>query len=328
MKEVLDVVHSHLRDAETSWAVAVFGALAEYHSIPGDARQVRLDDVGGTIISPGGAFRVALSEVVRLAPYEFLTKRREYWLHGVNLCLPQDEAGMACHAGLTELGPDGDAIREQDRTAILFDLGLGRDTIQAMVRTDDPRLIDALRRWKGEDILQPSGMPAYRLLLDGQLHRVFRSRLGRVEVYNPIPPPDGQTAPGPHTHILPDLLKSDRTHSANVPVPKGYVPVLHLCPPNPILQRDGDAGPMLDKSRMDAFAELLFRFGEPELENAKQRARDGVAAGAAPPDPHGLTRRQRIAVRVALRKLAALHPSNAAVARWQSVFEIQPGPDE
>ncbi|MDW3204164.1 MAG: hypothetical protein R8L07_01380 [Alphaproteobacteria bacterium] len=323
MNAIVDIVHRYLRDPETSWTIGVFGALAEFHREPGQADDIRLDSFGGTVIGQGGALRVALSDQARLAPYEFLTRRRAFWLHGVNICLPTPAAAIGRFIGITEVGPDGDAILDEDRAAILFDLGLGFETMQAMVRTDDPALIQGLRDLQGTDILGASGTRAWEMLLEGQPHRVFRSLLGRIEVHNPIPVPGGSTAPGPHTHILPDLLSARRTHSANVPVPDGFVPVLHFCPPNPILQRDGDSAPRLDRERMTEFSQLLDRYGEAELEAAKRLVRARLAAGESPPDPHGFNRRQRTAVRVALRKLAAMSPGSADIAHWQSIFETQ-----
>ncbi|MBO6865317.1 MAG: hypothetical protein JJ878_22030, partial [Alphaproteobacteria bacterium] len=158
MKDIVEVVHRYLRDSDTSWTVAVFGAIAEYHTVPGEPQEVRLSADGGTIIGSGGALRVALSGPVRLAPYEFLTKRRDFWLHGVNLCLPDDVADIGCgRPGLAELGPDEEAIRQDDRPAILFDLGLGRPTLQAMIRTADPSLIKALRGQVGRNLLGAEG---------------------------------------------------------------------------------------------------------------------------------------------------------------------------
>ena len=58
--------------------------------------------------------------------------------------------------------------------------------------------------------------------------RVFASRLGRIEVFQPIPAPDGVSPEGPHTHVLPRLLKAGRTHAATLPIPDGLVPCLEL----------------------------------------------------------------------------------------------------
>jgi hypothetical protein len=55
------------------------------------------------------------------------------------------------------------------------------------------------------------GNPAMGMILAANPHRVFISRLGRIEVYQPIPPPSGKSPEGPHTHVLPRLLKSGRT---------------------------------------------------------------------------------------------------------------------
>ena len=65
------------------------------------------------------------------------------------------------------------------------------------------------------------GRPAAgRMLQNGRLmhrlprlspHRVFCCRMGRVEVYQPIPAPDGKSPEGPHTHVLPRLLAHGRS---------------------------------------------------------------------------------------------------------------------
>src|SRR6201999_4030892 len=96
--------------------------------------------------------------------------------------------------------------------------------------------------------------------LKAQPHRVILSPLARVEVYAPIPQPGGKSPDGPHTHLLPKLLASRRTHAANAPIPEGFQPVLMLHPRSP--WRDGmgmrtDFDPALDA----VFEALLADFG-------------------------------------------------------------------
>ena len=62
------------------------------------------------------------------------------------------------------------------------------------------------------------------MILAANPHRVFISRLGRIEVYQPIPPPSGKSPEGPHTHVLPKLLKSGRTHPATDRFPRAGFP--------------------------------------------------------------------------------------------------------
>ena len=70
---------------------------------------------------------------------------RESWSQRIALCLPDDACAMSRRSVLTELGPDTAALREQDRTAMLFDLGL--DALQAdlCVRVADPDVAFRLR---------------------------------------------------------------------------------------------------------------------------------------------------------------------------------------
>lgn len=47
---------------------------------------------------------------------------------------------------LTEVGPDVEALRSEDRPGILFDLGFGLLQVDAFVRTGDPTVAPALRQ--------------------------------------------------------------------------------------------------------------------------------------------------------------------------------------
>ena len=95
---------------------------------------------------------------------------------------------MNQRAALTEIGPDHQAPREEDREAILFDLGLGALQADFCVRIGDRSLAARLREHAGRSLFEP-GNPAMAMILAAHPHRVFISRLGRIEVYQPIPPP-------------------------------------------------------------------------------------------------------------------------------------------
>lgn len=125
-------------------------------------------------------------------------------------------------------------------------------------------------------------------------HSVFRSKVARVEVYQPIPSPDGKTPGGPHTHVRPSLVKHRRSHAATVPVPARWLPALWLFPPHP-LQHASGAATSFDAARFEAFQELLRRFGDPEALRGK----------AAPSETAASTRVARLAFRVAHRHLRA-----------------------
>ncbi len=63
---------------------------------------------------------------------------RESWSHRIALCLRESQSAMTQRLVLTELGPDREALRESDREAVLFDLGLGALQVDACIRVSDP----------------------------------------------------------------------------------------------------------------------------------------------------------------------------------------------
>ena len=87
-------------------------------------------------ITPRGGIRIALIAQMRLFAFE--TTTRESWSHRVALCLPEHRATMSRRTALTEIGPDQRALREADRAAILFDLGIDGLQADLYVRVSDP----------------------------------------------------------------------------------------------------------------------------------------------------------------------------------------------
>jgi hypothetical protein len=147
------------------------------------------------------------------------------------------------------------------------------------------------------------------------------SRVGRIEVFQPIPPADGKSPDGPHTHVLPNLLHHRRTHPATEPVPDGFVPCAHLYPAHPATNAVGERQPF-DRARHDAFQKMLRDFGDPEFYAVKQRVAAAVAAGE---DPSIISiadgRFTRTNVRVALRQLKAADDPSPSLVRWLAAHE-------
>jgi len=180
------------------------------------------------------------------------------------------------------------------------------------VRTADPALLELLRAAAGSALFADGGRLAGRVAAASP-HRVFATACGRVEVYAAIPPADGRSPDGPHTHLLPRLLRTAPgrpAHPPTVPIPAGLVSCAELYPPHPIQDRVGRPIPF-DAARHHAFQRLLDRFGDAAQRRLKadtvRAVRAGQGPGASPAgpgrgvasDPAG-----RAAVAVALRQLA------------------------
>jgi hypothetical protein len=318
MTDHLDFLAEQLADSEVAWSLGTFGAIAEFMRDADEA--VVLDRAGGSIsvVTARGALRIMLYPEVRPIASESLTT--EGWSHRVALCLPETGCAMSGRTEFTEVGLDHKALREEDRVGVLFDLGLGALQADFYVRSSDADVIAALRNCTGKSLFSP-GSGAMKVILAANPNRVFVSRLGRIEVYQPIPPADGKSPTGPHTHVLPKLLAHGRTHSANEPLPPGWIPCAHLYPPHPARDPFGQRR-AFQAERHAAFQVLLSRYGDPQRLALKQRVIDSVRSGGEPfTIPGDNDRFARATVRVALRQLRALNQSPAALEAWLSAHD-------
>lgn len=119
------------------------------------------------------------------------------------------------------------------------------------------------------------GNPAMGAIPARHPHRVLLTRLGRVEVCLMIGGPDagGKSPDGPHTHVLPKLLKAVRTHSANAPVPDSWVPCCAIHPENPATGRLGEDR-VFNAAAFDALQTLLGTQGVEAFCQGKQMVWD------------------------------------------------------
>ena len=285
----------YARNPDSAWVCGGFGALAEFTFEAGEPVEFAGDDGAIGALTARGGFRLALSCNLHPVAYETVAKAGRGWGQGLVLCLAREQARLGDRTVITELGPDRESIRPQDRDAILFDLGIGKPQSEICVRSADTHTVSRLREACGHALFSPE---AAALLADMPAlspHRVFRSTVARVEVYQPIPPPDGKTPDGPHTHVVRERVVHRRSHAATVPIPADWLPVLWLFPPHPLRRASGEATDF-DHARYEAFQELLRRYGGPETLSGKAAFARGEAEDSLP------SRAARLAFRVAARQ--------------------------
>ncbi|MCP3408734.1 DUF6925 family protein [Bradyrhizobium sp. CCGB01] len=315
---IMDLLAGQLADAEAGWSVGTFGAIAEFTREPGDALDTERSRNGISVVTEKGGIRIASHPDLRLIASESPTT--ESWSHRVAMCLPHEAGIMSGRTVLTEIGPDRAALRHRDRNGILFDLGLGTLQIDACIRTGEADVVAALRSRAGQSVFAPDS-DAMRVILAANPHRVFISRIGRAEVFQPIPPPGGKSPDGPHTHVLPKLLAHRRTHAATEPLPDGWIPCAHLYPAHPLRDQLGRPHPFRPDQHA-AFQALLERYGLPELTALKSNVIGAVAKGQGPETvtlPSDRT--ARAAVRVTVRQLAAAEPRAPLLLAWLAAYD-------
>jgi len=313
----IDLLHRQIADADTQWSLGTFGGIAEFSRDRDEKVSLTQSATGAAAVTARGGIAIELSDSCRPFAFECITKAS--WSQRVALCLPADNCAMNRRAVLTELDADHGALRPQDRGSVLFDLGLGALQADLCVRIGDLDTVTALRRHAGRSVFDPAN-PAMGVLLQANPHRVFISRIGRIEVYQPIPPPSGKSPDGPHTHVLPKLLKSGRTHAATEPIPEGWIPCAHFYPRHPA--RDESGTESFDAAGHDAFQRMIESFGLPDGLSIKRRVAAAIEAYQPPSalaiaqDRHGRTN-----VRIALRQLKAAGMASPLLHAWIAKFD-------
>lgn len=226
--EADNFLHQALLDPETGFSIGVSGAIAEFMRCDGEA-EIRREGAAHVAVTRDGAMRVSLIPETVAVAAETPSKKPGHRQQQVVFCLDQTRARMGARAVLTEIGPDRDAIDVRHREQLIFDLGLDIPHVNACIRTADPGLIELLRRFEGRAILNDA-RDAIDAIVEQSPQRVFCSRLGRIEVYSPIP--ERKTPEGPHTHLLPKLLGQPSPVAAFIP--EGMVSCLEVYPASPL----------------------------------------------------------------------------------------------
>ena len=320
-----ELIADQLADPEAQWSLGTFGAIAEFMRDADEPAGLVREDPVAAVVTPRGGIR--LQAVGGLKPIAFETVTTQGWSQRVAFCLPERESAMSRRAVLSELGPDAQALRDEDRAATLFDLGLGLLQVDCCIRTADASLIDGLRAQAGRSLFDAAN-PAMGLILRHGPHRVFITRAGRAEVYQAIPAPGGTAPEGPHTHVLPRLLAHGRTHAATEPIPKGWVSCAHLYPAHPLRDGHGRAR-SFDGARYAAFQRLLSRYGDIEHVRLKRNVVTALNSGAGPTAIAMPTDRfAQASIRVALRQLKASGGTSPSLAAWFAAHDRASDSDE
>ena len=319
MNLVFDILSKYLDDPATGWSIGTFGVIAEFHRDPNEAVEINLSSDHGQVRTARGAISILSNPAARLIPYETVSTLPTAWNQGVMVCLPKAAATLNAHKGVSDLGPDNDALMPAS-DAHLYDLGFACRHIEACVRTADPALRNALSDVSGTPFFDLP-MEFVEALKTANPVRVFRPRLGRIEVAQEIPDSNGITPVGPHTHILPKLFGQKREQSANIPIPDNWTIALAFYPPHPIRTAKGSFKPF-DKITFNAFQTLIQNYAPPDLAAAKRAAWKYLDSDeAAAPEVIPKTRHARTAFRVALRQWEHLHGVSPSSTAWRQLCD-------
>ena len=236
---IAELVHGVLAQAVGAWSMGVQGALAEYAVAGSDPAAVTVRRSGRTVeaCTAGGGVRLTITDGTQAFTVGPGGSGRE--VHNgapggnrpdtVYLAAPRQTLPPPA-AGVTITDADPEALHPKDRRGLLADLAVGHAASAFCVRTGDADLTKRLREIEGApwpDALVAIG-PA---LVAASPHRIITTALGRIEVYAPIPADGGASPDGPHTHLLPALLRTARELPPGLVLPPDLAPAAAFHPP-------------------------------------------------------------------------------------------------
>lgn len=309
-------IDSLLGDPRHGWSIGSFGAVGEFVRDADEALEREIADHVRIFRTPRAAMRIRLDVPTRIVAYDTLAGDGVSWGHTLAFCMPCNNS-LAYPGTIMSLGTDLGAVRPEDRDAWLFDLGVSVGHVRFCLRTRDRHLRDMLLAAQNHKLFGPDCAALTTEILHAQPHRVLQSPLGRIEIFAIIPPPDGESPEGPHTHLLPGLIKTGRTHDANAPIPAGYQPVLMFNPRSPWRDAMGRRVPFDAELDRD-FLRMLECYGLPEEARIRSSVESAIESGVR---PHAFawprTRRGRAVARLTLRRIVQRRPSELAL-EWRA----------
>ena len=257
--DVSSFVEEYLRSSVHSWSIGISGAIGEFMYDDEEEVEFRFDDSQLSVITPRGAIQIRLDSDIKCIAYEEVSSCTRSWSQNVVFCIPDSRAKLKNNNVLTYSGIDAYAIRDRDKDKhkYLFDLGVGSEYLQFCVRSSNENFVSTLRDYCGRSIFEP-GNPVSAAILEHSPARVVVSALGRVEIETRIPHSTSETLVGPHTHLLPALLKAQR--KITVEIPPGYVECLSLYPEHPVFDKYGEQH-AFQESAHNKFQNLLSELG-------------------------------------------------------------------
>lgn len=218
---ISELVHGILNRAAGGWSMGVQGALAEFAVVDGDPEAVTLRRTTRRTVealTAGGGLRLTVTDETQV-----FTSGETVYFAVPRRALPSPAAGVT----ITDADPG--ALRPADRRDLVADLAVGHAAAAFCVRTGDAELGKRLRAIEGAAWPEALATLGPGLVATSP-HRIVTTPLGRIEVYAPIPTDGGASPEGPHTHLLPPLLRTGRELPAGVDLPPGFAPAAAFHP--------------------------------------------------------------------------------------------------
>ncbi|MGH9934051.1 MAG: DUF6925 family protein [Nitrososphaerales archaeon] len=249
LKQLLIDVSINMRSA---WAIVRDGVVAEFSLVDGDKPVRKLDGNTLTVDTPRAHLQLVFDENIKPIVAETAAYRCSPWVQCVYLCVPEKIARMSVRNVLTHLGSWENGYGE------LWDLGVGNDSLDACVIAHNSQVHQKLKEKEGHSIIYDSEFLGEIIKLSPP--RLFRTKFAHILVKQRIPS-KGEHVDGPHTHLLPSIIRSG-THFP-IPIPDNMRSLIQVDPFGSIIDGNGDYHEW--KGFDDEFQSLLDEYAENDM---------------------------------------------------------------
>jgi hypothetical protein len=266
-QEIKDLIIQSASKTDSSWAIVRDGIVAEFSVVPGDKPSVSFENNILRIDTHRATLCINFDESIDFIVAESGAHGCSPWTQNVYLCVPKQDAKMSCRDKLTYLGHYKDVQDEGE----LWDLGVGNKTLDACIIAKDEQTNQLLKQKEGKYIIDDPNF--LRELVIHSPTRLFKSKHAYIIVRQKIPREGEDEVEGPHTHLLPHIIKSGKHF--DVPVPKTMIPVLQTNPFGSVIDGNGDFHKWNGFDE-DKFQRFLEKYGDQGYVSLKQNTRKKI----------------------------------------------------
>lgn len=213
--ELVDWVRDSIVGRLGTWAVGAPGATAEFHSLGKAPLDVRVADGVVTAKLPDAAFRLRITDKVRAFAFN----------EGgpIVLGLPKGRAALPSLPAVGLIGPDEDAIDQEERGSPLFDMGIGQRYSRFCLRPREHALAGTLAEHIGRHWTEAWPRIQPRLQAADVVH-VVESSAARIEAVAKVALGESASR-GAQEHVVPEFLNRGQEIAPNLAPPDYAAPV-------------------------------------------------------------------------------------------------------
>jgi hypothetical protein len=227
-----EVILSSASNPRAAWAIVRNGAVAEF-SIAADDRVSHYFDSKTNVVvadTQKARLKLTLDDSIKPIVAETAAYRCSPWSQSVYLCIPEQDAYMSYRKTLTHVGS-----RCEDQNGELWDIGIGNDSLDFCIVVQDAQLQQVLKKKEGTCIIDDTEY--LKEIVRFSPARLVMTKFASILVRQRIPIQGENDVKGPHTHLLPHIIRNHITFP--IPIDGKLRSIIQVDPFGSVIDGDG-----------------------------------------------------------------------------------------